>query len=136
MRNKSIDSYVSNRASRGLKPVARQALRWEHRSTSSTLNQYNQESWARASQAVLTGHISAEYDQISSSLLLVQNLVRALDTGAAPIGGVRSAHAGTELIFATIESHRRGGARVELPLEGSTLRLNRDLAPGRPKYHA
>ena len=76
-----------------------------------------------------------EYAQVSSSLLLVEDLVRSLDTGAAPIGGVRSAHAGTELIFATIESHRRDGARVNLPLEGSTLRLDRDLSPGRPKYH-
>ena len=76
-----------------------------------------------------------KYEQISSSLLLVQDLVNALDTGAPAIGGVRAARAGTELIFATIESHLRGGARVELPLEGSKLRLDRDLPPGRPKYH-
>jgi len=74
-------------------------------------------------------------EQISASLLLVRDLVHALDTGEPPIGGVRAAHAGTELIFATIESHRRSGARVTLPLEGSTLQLDRNLPPGRPKYH-
>ena len=77
-----------------------------------------------------------EYEQISPSLLLVQDLVRALDTGQPPIGGVRAAHAGTELIFATIESHLRDGDRVPLPLESSTVRLDRDLPPGRPKYRA
>ena len=75
-----------------------------------------------------------QFAQASSSLLLVEDLVHALDTGEPPIGGVRAAHAGTELIFATIESHLRGGARVELPLKGSTIRLERDLPPGRPKY--
>jgi hypothetical protein len=75
------------------------------------------------------------FDAVSSSLLLVEDLVHSLDTGDPPIGGVRAAHAGTELIFATIESHLRGGARVELPLKGCTLRLDRDLPPGKPKYH-
>ena len=77
-----------------------------------------------------------KFEQASASLLLVEDLVRSLDTGAPPIGGVRAAHAGTELIFATIESHLRGGTRVVLPLKGSTLRLDRDLPPGRPKYHS
>ena len=40
----------------------------------------------------------------------------------------------TELIFAFIESHMRGGARVDLPLEGSTIRLQRGIAPKQPKY--
>ncbi len=75
------------------------------------------------------------YEQASASLLLVQDLVRALDTGEPPIEGVQAAHAGTQLIFATIESHLRGGARVALPLESSQARLDRDLPPGRPRYH-
>lgn len=74
------------------------------------------------------------YKPYSPNLRLVEDLVHSLDTGEPPIGGVRAAHAGTELIFATIESYQRGGARVELPLEGSTVRLNRDRAPRRPRF--
>ena len=76
------------------------------------------------------------YKSASSNLQLVEDLVHALDTGKPTIGGVRVAHTGTELIFATIESHLRGGARVELPLKGSTIRLERDRAPRQPRYKA
>ena len=39
------------------------------------------------------------------------------------------------IIFGLIESHRRGGARVDLPLTGNTLRFApRDSAPRQPKY--
>ena len=74
------------------------------------------------------------YEPASSNLRLVLDLVNAIDTGEPPIGGVRAAHAGTELIFATIESHLRGGARVELPLTGSTIKLRRDRTPRQPRY--
>jgi len=40
------------------------------------------------------------------------------------------------LIFAFVESHVRGGARVELPLEGCTFRLERDRSPRQPKFEA
>ena len=53
----------------------------------------------------------------------------AADTGEPPRGGVRIARANLELIFACIESHRRGGARVALPLAGSDLHLERDATP-------
>ena len=49
----------------------------------------------------------------------------SLDTGQPPSGGVRAARAGTELIFAFAESHVRGGARVEIPLKDSNVRLQR-----------
>ena len=75
-----------------------------------------------------------DWPPISANLRLVQDLVRALDTGQAPLGGVRVARAGTELIFAAIESHLRGGARVDLPLTGSTVRLQRDRAPRQPRF--
>ena len=74
------------------------------------------------------------WQPISANLRLVQDLVRSLDTGEAPLGGVRAARAGTELIFAAIESHLRGGARVDLPLTGSTVRLERDRAPRQPRF--
>ena len=74
------------------------------------------------------------YEPASPNLRLVENLVHSLDTGQPPQGGVRVARASTELIFATIESHLRGGARVELPLKGSTIKLCRDRAPRQPRY--
>jgi predicted dehydrogenase len=69
----------------------------------------------------------------SSTLRLIEDLVHALDTGAPPRGGVRVARRNTELIFACIESHRRGGAKVELPLQGCRLRLQRAITPHQPK---
>ena len=74
------------------------------------------------------------YKPYSSNLRLVEDLVHSIDTGEPPIGGVQSAHASTELIFATIESHIRGGARVELPLKGSTVKLRRDRTPRQPRF--
>ena len=77
---------------------------------------------------------SPETSPSSSTLRLIEDLVRSLDTGEPPRGGVRAARAGNELIFGLIESHRAGGARVSLPLEKRTTRLARDRAPRQPKY--
>ena len=70
----------------------------------------------------------------SSTLRLIEDLVRSLDTGQPPKGGVRAARAGNELIFGFIESHRLGGARVSLPLATRTTRLARNWTPRKPKY--
>ncbi|RIK38521.1 MAG: hypothetical protein DCC55_20915 [Chloroflexi bacterium] len=72
----------------------------------------------------------------SSTLRLIEDLVHALDTGEPERGGPRVSLASTELIFALIESHRCGGARVHLPLEHRTLRLQRQRGPNQPKYQA
>ncbi len=74
------------------------------------------------------------YQRASSTLRLIEDLVHALDTGTPPRSGVRLARANTELIFAFTESHRRGGARVELPLVGSRVRLQRQHTPRQPRY--
>jgi predicted dehydrogenase len=74
------------------------------------------------------------FELTSTTANLIADLVHALDTGEPPRGGVRVARAGTELIFAFMESHLRGGARVTLPLAGCTLRLQRDRAPRQPRY--
>ena len=74
------------------------------------------------------------YTRSSSTANLIMDLVRALDTGEPPRGGVRIARANLELIFACIESHRRGGARVALPLAGSDLHLERDATPRQPRF--
>jgi predicted dehydrogenase len=73
------------------------------------------------------------YAPASSTLRLIEDLVHTLDTGAPPRGGVQVARRNTELIFACIESHRRGGARVALPLEGCNLRLQRTITSRQPK---
>ena len=70
----------------------------------------------------------------SSGANIVKDLVHALDTGEPTRGGVRVAHASTELIFAFMESHLRNGERIELPLKGSKLRLQRDRAPRQPRF--
>ena len=75
-----------------------------------------------------------EFERTSSTANLIKDLVHALDTGEPTRGGVRCAHANTELIFAFMESHLRNGARVDLPLKGSKLRLKRDRAPRQPKF--
>lgn len=61
----------------------------------------------------------------SSTKRLIEDIVHALDTGEPTRGGVRVARANQELIMACIESHRRGGARVQIPLLGCDLRLHR-----------
>jgi predicted dehydrogenase len=68
----------------------------------------------------------------SSTLRLIEDLVHALNTGEPPRGGPRVGRANMELIFAFIESHRRGGQRVNLPLTASALRLQRQTAPRQP----
>lgn len=70
----------------------------------------------------------------SSTLLLIEDLVHSLDTGEPSRCGGRVALASTEVIFAFIESHRRGGARVDLPLENRQLRMQRNHTPRVPKY--
>ena len=69
------------------------------------------------------------FTRSSSTANLIMDLVRALDTGGPPTGGVRIARANLELIFACIESHRRGGARVAVPLVGSDLAWSATLPP-------
>ena len=70
----------------------------------------------------------------SSTRRLIEDLVHSIESGEAPRGGVRLARANTELIFAFIVSHLRGGARVGLPLGESRYRLLRDREPRQPKY--
>ncbi len=86
-----------------------------------------------------TGFVDVPYPEpprVSSTLRLIEDLVQALDTGGPTQGGARVALAGAELIFAFIESHRRGGARVHLPLEAHNVRLQRNFAAHQPRYTA
>jgi hypothetical protein len=74
------------------------------------------------------------YKRYSPNLRLVEDLVHSIVTGEPPIGRVGAAHAGTELIFATVESHLQGGSRVVLPLRGSTVPLKHVHAPRQPMF--
>ena len=69
------------------------------------------------------------FQPASSTLRIIEDLVRSMDTGEPTQGGVRVARANTEMIIGLIESGLRGGASVELPLKGSRLRLQRSFDP-------
>ncbi|MDP6039226.1 MAG: Gfo/Idh/MocA family oxidoreductase [Candidatus Latescibacteria bacterium] len=73
-------------------------------------------------------------ERTSSTVHLIEDLVHALDTGEPTRCGVKLAHANQELIFAFVESHQRGGARVDLPLMDCPYRLDRNSAPRQPKF--
>ena len=75
-----------------------------------------------------------EFERTSSTANLIKDLVHSLDTGEPSRCGVRVAHASTELIFAFMESHLQNGARVQLPLKGSKLRLQREPTPRQPRF--
>ena len=78
-----------------------------------------------------------EYERKSMTVRLIEDLAGALDRGDAKTrGGVGVAYANTELIFGCIESHRRDGERVALPLAESRSYLKRDVAPRQPKFAA
>ena len=74
------------------------------------------------------------FERRSSTLRLIEDLVQALDNGGETRCGVRLARANNELLFAFVESHVRGGARVEVPLEGSSYFLKRDWEARQPKF--
>jgi predicted dehydrogenase len=70
-----------------------------------------------------------DFEPASSTLMIIEDLVQALDSGGPTRGGVQVARAGDELTFAFVESHLRGGVKVKFPLEGSCLRLDRSPEP-------
>ncbi|MCD6360305.1 MAG: Gfo/Idh/MocA family oxidoreductase [Armatimonadetes bacterium] len=57
------------------------------------------------------------FERSSPTVALIRDLVHAIETDGDTRGGIDIAHLNTEIAFAMIESHRRGGARVTLPLE-------------------
>ena len=83
---------------------------------------------------VLTEGSFPAFDPADATHLLVDDLADALDGSHPSRGGVQVARAGIELIFALIESHQRGGVRVEVPLAGSRYRLQRQIVPRQPRY--
>ena len=71
----------------------------------------------------------------SATLRLIEDLVHALDTGEPTRGGIRVAHENMHMIFGMIESGRRGGVQMKLPLTDSGLIFKRrNVRPGQPRY--
>lgn len=58
-----------------------------------------------------------DYPRESSTVRLISDLVQAVRTGGETQQGVRAAGMSAEIAFGLIESHRRGGARVALPIQ-------------------
>jgi predicted dehydrogenase len=56
------------------------------------------------------------YERTSPTVRLIQDLVHALDTDGETRQGIRRAVRTAEIAFGFVESHRRGGARVSVPL--------------------
>ena len=73
---------------------------------------------------------------VSTVVNIVEDLAHSLDSGEPTRGGIHIARASLELSFAIIESHLKGGARVNLPVERRNLTLNRVRAPRQPRYQA
>ena len=75
------------------------------------------------------GRFSREYDVLpldlpayeDSTVRIIRDLIRALETGAPTKGSVEIAHRSTEICLAVAESHIRGGARILLPLQNRKL---------------
>jgi len=65
--------------------------------------------------------VPVETPRGSMTLACLEELVDAHEQGRPPLGNVEVSHHGTEVCFAVAESHRRGGAWVDLPL------IERDL---------
>jgi predicted dehydrogenase len=91
---------------------------------------------ARGRTALVRSEGFVPGEPASSTLRLIEDLVHSLDTGEPSRCGPRVALASTELIFAFIESHRRNGARVDLPLQKRNVRMQRSHTPNQPKFEA
>lgn len=85
-------------------------------------------------RAVLVEGAFPAFEKRSSTLRLIEDLVHGLDTGEATRCGVRLARANNELIFAFVESDRKGGERVELPFSGSSYYLKREVEARAPRF--
>ena len=62
-----------------------------------------------------------EVEKSSSVVTCLQDLIEAHETGRPTLNHIEQAHHVTEACFAIAESHRQGGAWVELPLADRDL---------------
>jgi predicted dehydrogenase len=79
--------------------------------------------------------IEIPYEPVSSTVGLIEDIVQALDNGGPTRGGIDAAYKNAEILFALLESEKRAGARVAIPLVDSTLAFQpTNLGPRQPKY--
>ena len=75
------------------------------------------------------------FDVISPTVACIDDLAHALDTGEPTRGGMTAAYANAEVIFAILESHKRNGIRLPIPLTDSTIVFKpTNLGPRQPKF--
>jgi predicted dehydrogenase len=87
-----------------------------------TFNDYATCSWRRYGEwGILEDVPFPGVPQESATVHLIRDLVEAMDTGRQTLGNIDVARRSQEIIFGFVESHRRGGARVPLPLENRRL---------------
>ncbi|MCH2508158.1 MAG: hypothetical protein MK035_06770 [Dehalococcoidia bacterium] len=65
------------------------------------------------------------FEPASSTVNLIEDLAKSLDSGSPPLGGIESARHGVEIMVAILESHLQNGRRIEMPLKDSSLRMTR-----------
>ncbi len=72
---------------------------------------------------------------VSPTVRCIEDIANALDTGAPTRGGMAAAYANAELIFGMLESQKRDGARVAIPLvESTSVFKPTNLGPRQPKF--
>ena len=75
-----------------------------------------------------------DYEWKSSTLALVEDLVHSLDTGEPSRCGARGRAGQHRADFCSDRVASEGGARVELPLVGSTIRMERGIPAKQPRF--
>jgi len=75
-----------------------------------------------------------KFEQESSTLKLIEDIVSQLDGVQETKGGIQAARDATEVIFALIQSELTNGSKINLPLEGSEIILERKVSAKKPRY--
>jgi predicted dehydrogenase len=90
-----------------------------------TLNGGSAVEWRRARPPwhLLEEEPFPEVSRESGTVRGLRELVAALDEGGETSGGIHRARASQEMVFGWVESHRRGGTRVELPLANRAIAI-------------
>ena len=66
-----------------------------------------------------------EYSHESAPVLIVRDLIQAIEEDGDTLNNVRQARRSQEIMMGIVESHRRNGERVTLPLENRSLYVGR-----------
>ena len=64
-------------------------------------------------------------EQASAPILIIRDLIHAMEKGGETLNGVLLARSSQEIMMGMVESERLGGARVPLPLANRSLYVGR-----------